>query len=100
MQLIYAMGEAGRMTFAVAAAPSALPVGAFVYAICDGASAVERIDEETCARMTEREYLTFKQMVNDAWRQELRQLRRPRQESFARRFFAWLSGENHVAQAT
>jgi hypothetical protein len=100
MRLIYAMGEPGRMTFAAAASPAALPLGAYVYAICDGTSAVERMDEETSAQMTEREFLTFKQMVNDAWRQELRQIHRPGASSVAGRFMRWLSGESRIAQAT
>ncbi|HEY0408472.1 MAG TPA: hypothetical protein VGC89_22245 [Pyrinomonadaceae bacterium] len=100
MRLIYAMGEPGQMSFAVAGAPSALPLGAYVYAICDGTSAVERLDEETSARLTEREYLLFKQMVNDAWRQESKLMRRPARLSLAGRFLQWASGERRVAQAT
>lgn len=100
MQLIYTMGEPGRMTFAVADRPTALPLGAFVYAICDGTSAVERLDEETAERMTEREYLTFKQMVTDAWRQELKRAHKTRRTSAARSFFRWLSGESRFAAAT
>jgi hypothetical protein len=99
MRLIYAMGEPGQMTFAAASTPSALPLGAFVYAICDGASACERLDEETSARMTEREYLMFKQMVNDAWRHEVRRVQRPARVSIVGRFLRWLSGENRLAQA-
>lgn len=100
MQLIYAMGEPGRMSFAVTGTPTALPVGAFVYAICDGTSAIERLDEETCEQMTEREYLTFKQMVTDAWRQELKRVHRARPSSALRRFSRWFSGESRFAAAT
>lgn len=100
MQLIYAMGEPGQMTFAVAPSPAKLPVGAFVYAICDETSAVERIDEETCERMTEREYLTFKQMVTDAWRQELKRAHKTRPAGIVRNFLRRLSGESRFAAAT
>lgn len=99
MQLIYAVGGSGRMSFSVTNSLTSLPPGAVVYAVCDGASAVERVDEQTYEAMTEREYLTFKQMVDDAYRQELRRVRRMAAPAGAfRRFLQGLFGVNVLGQ--
>jgi hypothetical protein len=74
MKLIYAMNEAGGTRFAVATTPSALPVGAYVYAICDGASVCERVTEEAYDELPAIEYLKLKQMVVDARRSELKRV--------------------------
>jgi hypothetical protein len=74
MKLIYATGEAEGMSFAVATTPLALPAGAYVYAICDGASVTERVGEDACDEMSAVEYLKFKQMVRDARRSELKRV--------------------------
>lgn len=99
MQLIYATGRRERMTFATAHRLTSLPPGAVVYAICDGTSTVERFDEETIEKMSDVEYLSFKQIVDDARRRELR----PTQEAGAapagafRRLLRWFSGEVMMA---
>ncbi|HYO92040.1 MAG TPA: hypothetical protein VEQ40_10405 [Pyrinomonadaceae bacterium] len=99
MQLIYAVGGSGRMSFGVTNMLTSLPAGASVYAVCDGTSAVERVDEHTYAEMTEREYLTFKQMVNDAHRQELVRVRsRVAPAGGFRRFLQALFGVNAIGQ--
>lgn len=92
MQLIYAMGEPGQMTFGVTSTPMALPTGAVVYAICDGTSVVERVDEYTYSLMTEIEYLTFKQMVTDAWRHESKRAAKATPTGAFQSFLRWLSG--------
>jgi hypothetical protein len=87
------------MSFGVTNVLTALPPGAMVYAICDGTSAVERVGEQTYEAMTEREYLTFKQMVNDAYRQELRRSRRRAARAGAfRRFLQGLFRGNVLGQ--
>jgi hypothetical protein len=93
MQLIYAMGEPKRMSFAVATTPTALPPGALVYAICDGTSMVERVDDDTYEAMSDIEYLTFKQVVDDARRHELRRTssETPKAGAF-RRLRQWFTG--------
>lgn len=93
MQLIYATGLPRRMAFGVATAHTSLPPGAVVYAICDGASLVERCDELTYSAMSNLEYLKFKQMVNDAWQHELKRTRRQAPEGAFDKFLAWLSGQ-------
>jgi hypothetical protein len=81
------------MSFAVATTPLALPVGAYVYAICDGASVSERIDESTYGEMSTVEYLKFKQIVVDARRSELRRLSEAAPKAgVVRRFGQWLVG--------
>lgn len=91
MQLIYATGEPGRMKFAVGATPTSLPTGAVVYAVCDEMSVAERMDDDAYSEMSEVEYLTFKQMVNDAWRRELKAFRQIAPTGAFRRFLNWLS---------
>jgi hypothetical protein len=98
MQLIYAKGEPGRMSFGVTGMPTSLPPGAMVYAICDGTSAAERIDERTLDAMSELEYLMFKQMVNDAYRQEQRRVRRAAPAGAFRRFLQGLLGATAPGQ--
>lgn len=90
MQLIYAMGEPGQMTFGVTDTPMTLPTGAVVYAICDGTSVVERVDEFICSLMTEIEYLTYKQMVTDAWQHESKQAVKAAPASEGRGIRQWL----------
>ena len=92
MQLIYAIGEPGHMTFGVSNSPTALPTGAFIYAICDGKSVVERVDEVTYDMMTQVEYLTFKQMVTDAWQRESKWADRATPTNVFQSFLHWLSG--------
>lgn len=93
MQLIYATGKPGQMSFSVANMPTSLPPEALVYAICDGTSAIERIDECTYEAMSDLEYLTFKQIVDDAHEQELKRVRKTIPVSAFRRFLNGLLGE-------
>lgn len=93
MQLIYATVRAGHLKFAAASTPLALPPGSWVYAVCDGTSVSERLDSEALGSLSELEYLTLKQMVDDAWRQESRQARAiADSRSLFGRFVQWLSG--------
>lgn len=98
MQLIYAVGGSGRMSFGVTNMPTSLPPGAIVYAICDGTSAVERMDESTLDALSELEYLTFKQMVDDAHRHELGRVSRTTPPSAVRRFLRGLWGATATGQ--
>lgn len=98
MQLIYAKDEPGRMSFGVAHMPASLPPGAIVYAICDGTSAAERIDECILDAMSELEFLTFKQMVSDAHSQERQRVRRAAPAGAFRRFLQGLLGATATGQ--
>lgn len=93
MQLIYATGEPRRMAFGVAATHASLPLGSIVYAICDGTSAVERLDEFTYSAMSVIEYLTFRQMFADARRRELKRSYVAAPAGAFRRFLQWISGQ-------
>ena len=72
MRLVYATGTPRQMQFAVAAAPTALPVGARILAVCDGERVEGRIDGNTFDRMTDEEYYTLQSLISDARRNELR----------------------------
>lgn len=91
MRLIYAMGETGRMAFGTTNTPLNLPTGAVVYAICDGKSAVERVDDVTYSLMTYVEYLIFKQMVTDAWLSESRRAAKANPMGAFESFLCWLT---------
>jgi hypothetical protein len=93
MQLIYTTGERDGKSFAVTTKHTSLPAGAVVYVICDGASVVERFDEFTYRAMSNLEYLKFRQMVDDAWRLELKQIRKAAPEGIFERFLGWISGQ-------
>jgi hypothetical protein len=70
MRFIYGTGRARDLEFEVALRREAVPEGAEVYAVCDGALTVHQLAEETFARMTEQEYFMLQALIADSERAE------------------------------
>ena len=70
MRFIYGVGRPRGLEFGVASRRVAVPEGAELYAICEGAHTVRHLDEQTFAAMTDEEYFTLRELIAEAERAE------------------------------
>jgi len=88
MQLVYATGEPGHITFDVAPTPDQVAKGARVFATCLDKSVSETLDEHTFHAMTDGEYCELPVLIRQAHEPEQRQAK----ERFLKRLFHSLFG--------
>ena len=70
MRFIYGLGRTRDMEFEVAFRREAVPEGAEVYAVCDGALTVWQLDEHAFAAMTDEEFFTLRDLIRESERAE------------------------------
>ncbi|MGH9941615.1 MAG: hypothetical protein ACRD9R_04550 [Pyrinomonadaceae bacterium] len=92
MQVIYATGQPRLLEFAVAEQRQAVPVGAIIFAICDGKRFPLQLDESLFNAITDEEYYTYMALLRDAVEREKERLRDRHTTTTMRRFCNWLSG--------
>ena len=91
MQVIYVTEEPRGLDFAVVDRPEAVPAGATILAICDGARYVPQLDEHFFAAITDEEYYTYMALVREVVNGEKKEADDSHTVSAARRFVNWLS---------
>jgi hypothetical protein len=70
MKIVYAMCSPRQLDFYLTDRREAVPQGATVFAICTTDRTIENQDEDLFAAITDEEYFTLRQMVNEAERLE------------------------------
>jgi hypothetical protein len=70
MRFIYGMGSAREREFEVALRRESVPEGAEVYAVCDGALTIHRLDEQTFVQLTDQEYFMLQELITESERAE------------------------------
>ena len=93
MRFIYAMGQPGRLDFAVTDQRSSVPPHAILLAICTPERTLKNLDEDFFDAMTNEEYYNLSALVNEVEELVGQHLSRIMAKPQVGRFFRWLGGD-------